>query len=185
MNELYHHGIKGQRWGVRRYQNKDGSLTEEGMYRRRAMNAARTKESVDRIYRSMPAKDKHFIGDDDPNVKEFLTKEQGEFVVKRFLDKHGDTPVAWLDIMTSTKRGELVAAVGTDPNYRGQGRAYKLAQKGRAWFDKNADRLGAKYLSWDAYNDNVASRRVAEKAGFKYNKKKSNDEWAVYEYRKR
>lgn len=28
--ELYHHGIKGQRWGIRRYQNKDGSLTPAG-----------------------------------------------------------------------------------------------------------------------------------------------------------
>ena len=32
-NELYHHGIKGQRWGVRRYQNEDGSLTEAGIKR--------------------------------------------------------------------------------------------------------------------------------------------------------
>lgn len=27
---LAHHGIKGQRWGIRRYQNEDGSLTSEG-----------------------------------------------------------------------------------------------------------------------------------------------------------
>ncbi len=31
--ELYHHGIKGQRWGIRRYQNKDGSLTDAGKKR--------------------------------------------------------------------------------------------------------------------------------------------------------
>lgn len=30
---LQHHGIKGQKWGVRRYQNPDGSLTEEGKQR--------------------------------------------------------------------------------------------------------------------------------------------------------
>ncbi len=32
MNDLYlaHHGILGQKWGIRRYQNEDGSLTDEG-----------------------------------------------------------------------------------------------------------------------------------------------------------
>ena len=27
MNELYHHGTKGQKWGIRRYQNPDGSIS--------------------------------------------------------------------------------------------------------------------------------------------------------------
>lgn len=33
---LYHHGIMGQKWGIRRFQNKDGSLTEAG--RKRYLN---------------------------------------------------------------------------------------------------------------------------------------------------
>ena len=31
--ELYHHGILGQKWGIRRFQNEDGSLTEAGKKR--------------------------------------------------------------------------------------------------------------------------------------------------------
>ena len=33
MNELMHYGILGQKWGIRRYQNKDGSLTPKGRKR--------------------------------------------------------------------------------------------------------------------------------------------------------
>ena len=32
-DEFYHHGILGMKWGVRRYQNKDGSLTNAGKIR--------------------------------------------------------------------------------------------------------------------------------------------------------
>ncbi len=44
--ELYHHGILGMKWGVRRYQNKDGSLTAAG------------KERYDRDQRENAAKKK-------------------------------------------------------------------------------------------------------------------------------
>mgnify|MGYP006967411505 CR=1 FL=1 len=38
--ELQHHGVKGMKWGVRRYQNKDGSLTQKGKKRSRLERAA-------------------------------------------------------------------------------------------------------------------------------------------------
>lgn len=43
--ELYHHGIKGQKWGVRRFQNKDGSLTPAGEKRIKGGDVKPTKSS--------------------------------------------------------------------------------------------------------------------------------------------
>lgn len=52
---LLHYGIKGMKWGVRRYQNKDGSLTPKGEARYdrdKRENAAKKKEN--RIDLSQP-----------------------------------------------------------------------------------------------------------------------------------
>lgn len=38
-NELTHWGVKGMKWGIRRYQNKDGSLTNAGKKRRAKLEA--------------------------------------------------------------------------------------------------------------------------------------------------
>lgn len=58
-NELSHHGIKDQRWGVRRFQNPDGSLTAEGKIRYRKGDKPKTEtieEKKERILKSRSAK---------------------------------------------------------------------------------------------------------------------------------
>lgn len=66
-NELYHWGIKGMKWGVRRYQNKDGTLTDKGQKR------------YERDQRENSEKKKgNKVGQADPNrwVKEDLTRSK-------------------------------------------------------------------------------------------------------------
>lgn len=46
MSDLRHHGIKGQKWGVRRFQNKDGSLTSAG---RKRYSDSDYKNTLDKV----------------------------------------------------------------------------------------------------------------------------------------
>jgi len=48
-NELCHHGIKGQKWGVRRFQNKDGSRTAAGKKRESITRKKATAEDAERL----------------------------------------------------------------------------------------------------------------------------------------
>lgn len=49
---LAHHGIKGQKWGVRRFQNEDGSLTPEGELRYERMYGDYNAESKARLIKA-------------------------------------------------------------------------------------------------------------------------------------
>lgn len=87
--ELYHWGIKGQKWGRRRYQNPDGSLTPEGEKRyKRDVQENNAKKKDNRMVIEGPDPDR-WVKEDISRTKGLVDKSQSAIKdVERFTDKH-------------------------------------------------------------------------------------------------
>lgn len=84
-NELYHHGIKGQKWYVRRFQNEDGTLTALGKARR-GYQFAKTAYSDYKIRRAVKTGNVKRLNDDE--LKRAIERIAQE---KKFRDLQKDT----------------------------------------------------------------------------------------------
>lgn len=183
MSELQHYGIKGMKWGVRHYQNKDGTLTSAGKKRYSAANVYRyvskTKDDVQGIVDTMTKRERNLLGGESGT--DYMRDDEIEEVAKRFIKKVGDTPVAFLDIYyASNGAGSIALGTKSGKDYRGKGYASELVKKAQNWLetDEAKEALQISTLNWFARRENEPSLALAKKYGFKERKDYKNDpEW--------
>ena len=145
-DSLAHHGIKGMKWGVRRYQNKDGSLTAKGKKR------YSERQATSDFYRRAAVKNREYAAADDKVVEDLKKpgKARDKVVKKMFgndvYDKNFD-----LDRNIS----DLSAILSSDSaSYR----------KAAAKYDRMADRLSKADLSDRTFLEKAKSSRTRGKA---------------------
>lgn len=84
-NELVHWGVKGMRWGVRRYQNKDGTLTAAG--KQREKQAAKQRSEKLNNARTTETKRKTKLTNDSLSPKKMTEKELRDRIARLELEK--------------------------------------------------------------------------------------------------
>lgn len=140
-DELWHFGIKGMKWGVRRYQNEDGTLTSAGKKRYDSYENANSKGNPVKIFQTK----KNKFGE----VSFDAFNDNGKKVSSMIVERRGnDLYLNW---------------VSTKKKHKNKGYAQALMNKAI----KYAKQSGAKHMNLEVPHDDPDAMHIYTKNGFR------------------
>ena len=126
--ELYHHGIKGQKWGIRRYQNPDGTLTALGRKRQGDYEKAK-EEARSKLLKSTDASEIYEYKDllTTAEINERIDRINKEASLRSLTENKKKTTIDYMDraIQWGKKINDLSTTVNSSPIFQSLMKKFK------------------------------------------------------------
>ena len=169
--ELYHYGIKGQKWGVRRFQNSDGTLTVQGRERYLKLmtsNGVSKKDVEARLSSSKGQQEAaEYLARRNKKIKTAIAIGAGIGLAAAGVTAYKLYGSTYLDQVV--KSGKTMQTLSADPNRLSKGKQLYTAinkydkRHYEAFFGKNQNNMKIKHVMEATKDLKIASRKNGRK----------------------